>query len=312
MAKAVIDTNNLSYEQWLEYRKTGIGGSDASVVCGINKYRSPVELWLEKTGQLPYQEAGEAAYWGTQLEPVVRSEFTKRTGIEVKLVKQLLQSEEHPFMQANLDGICEHPDYGTCIFEAKTASAYKSNEWENSIPAEYMLQIQHYMSVTGYKGTFIAVLIGGNTFKWKYIERDDEIIEMLIHLEADFWEHIVNKTPPPLDGSEASEKFLSDRYPESIPQSRIILPPEADVLIKEYDKETAILNEAAERRQRAENLLKEMLGDNENGTSENRIISWKSIFQERFDSKSLKAEHPDLYKKYVNRISYRKFSIKAV
>lgn len=312
MAKAVIDTNNLSYEQWLEYRKTGIGGSDASVVCGINKYRSPVELWLEKTGQLPYQEAGEAAYWGTQLEPVVRSEFTKRTGIEVKLVKQLLQSEEHPFMQANLDGICEHPDYGTCIFEAKTASAYKSNEWENSIPAEYMLQIQHYMSVTGYKGTFIAVLIGGNTFKWKYIERDDEIIEMLIHLEADFWEHIVNKTPPPLDGSEASEKFLSDRYPESIPQSRIILPPEADVLIKEYDKETAILNEAAERRQRAENLLKEMLGNNENGISENRIISWKSIFQERLDSKSLRAEYPDLYKKYVNRISYRKFSIKAV
>lgn len=312
MAKAVVDTNNLSYEQWLEYRKTGIGGSDASVVCGINKYRSPVELWLEKTGQLPYQEAGEAAYWGTQLEPVVRSEFTKRTGIEVKLVKQLLQSEEHPFMQANLDGICEHPDYGTCIFEAKTASAYKSNEWENSIPAEYMLQIQHYMSVTGYKGTFIAVLIGGNTFKWKYIERDDEIIEMLIHLEADFWEHIVNNTPPPLDGSEASEKFLSDRYPESIPQSRIILPPEADVLIKEYDKETAILNEAAERRQRAENLLKEMLGDNENGISENRIISWKSIFQERLDSKSLRAEHPDLYKKYVNRISYRKFSIKAV
>lgn len=312
MAKAIIDTSNLSYEQWLEYRKTGIGGSDASVVCGINKYRSPVELWLEKTGQLPYQEAGEAAYWGTQLEPVVRSEFTKRTGIEVKLVKQLLQSEEHPFMQANLDGICEHPDYGTCIFEAKTASAYKSNEWENSIPAEYMLQIQHYMSVTGYKGTFIAVLIGGNTFKWKYIERDDEIIEMLIHLEADFWEHIVNNTPPPLDGSEASEKFLSDRYPESIPQSRIILPPEADVLIKEYDKETAILNEAAERRQRAENLLKEMLGDNENGILENRIISWKSIFQERLDSKSLRAEYPDLYKKYVNRISYRKFSIKAV
>lgn len=312
MAKTVIDTNNLSYEQWLEYRKTGIGGSDASVVCGINKYKFPVELWLEKTGQLPYQEAGEAAYWGTQLEPVVRSEFTKRTGIEVKLVKQLLQSEEHTFMQANLDGICEHPDYGTCIFEAKTASAYKSNEWENSIPAEYMLQIQHYMSVTGYKGTFIAVLIGGNTFKWKYIERDDEIIEMLIHLEADFWEHIVNNTPPHLDGSEASEKFLSNRYPESIPQSRIILPPEADVLIKAYDKETAILNEAAERRQRAENLLKEMLGDNENGISENRIISWKSIFQERLDSKSLRAEYPDLYKKYVNRISYRKFSIKAV
>ncbi len=83
MAKIVVNTENLSYSEWLEYRKTGIGGSDASVVCGINKYKSPVELWMEKTGQLPYQEAGEAAYWGTQLEPMVRTEFTKRTGIEV-------------------------------------------------------------------------------------------------------------------------------------------------------------------------------------------------------------------------------------
>lgn len=235
MARVVVDTSNLSYEKWLEYRKTGIGGSDASVVCGINKYKSPIELWMEKTDQLPYQEAGEAAYWGTQLENVVRTEFTKRTGIEVRIVNQLLQSEEYPFMQANLDGICEHPDYGTCIFEAKTASAYKAAEWENSIPAEYMLQVQHYMAVTGYKGTYIAVLIGGNTFKWKYIERDDEIIEMLINIESDFWDHIINGTPPPIDGSEASTKFLADRFPEST-SSQIVLPSSAEALIKEYDE----------------------------------------------------------------------------
>lgn len=312
MAKVVVNTENLSYEEWLEYRKTGIGGSDASVVCGINKYKSPVELWMEKTGQLPYQEAGEAAYWGTQLEPMVRTEFTKRTGIEVKLVKQLLQSEEYPFMQANLDGICEHPDFGTCIFEAKTASAYKASEWENSIPAEYMLQIQHYMAVTGYKGTYIAVLIGGNTFKWKFIERDDELIAMLISLEADFWEHIKNNTPPPLDGSDASAKFLSDRFPESVSGTRIILPESADTIIKEYDAACEQLSEITERKQKAENLLKDMLGDNEVGTSGNRVISWKSISQERLDTKALKANYPELFKEYVNRISFRKFSVKAV
>ena len=312
MAKVVVNTENLSYEEWLEYRKTGIGGSDASVVCGINKYKSPVELWMEKTGPLPYQEAGEAAYWGTQLEPMVRTEFTKRTGIEVKLVKQLLQSEEYPFMQANLDGICEHPDFGTCIFEAKTASAYKASEWENSIPAEYMLQIQHYMAVTGYKGTYIAVLIGGNTFKWKFIERDDELIAMLISLEADFWEHIKNNTPPPLDGSDASAKFLSDRFPESVSGTRIILPESADTIIKEYDAACEQLSEITERKQKAENLLKDMLGNNEIGTSGNRVISWKSISQERLDTKALKANYPELFKEYVNRISFRKFSVKAV
>ncbi len=124
-----ISTENMTYEDWLGHRKLGIGGSDASVVCGINKYKSPVELWMEKTNQLPAQEAGEAAYWGTQLESIVRAEFTKRTGIEVSQVKQLLQSEEHPFMLANLDGTCKVPGFGTCIFEAKTASAYKAGEW---------------------------------------------------------------------------------------------------------------------------------------------------------------------------------------
>ena len=124
----LVSTEKMDYLEWLEHRKRGIGGSDASVVCGINRYKSPVELWMEKTDQLPYQEAGEAAYWGTVLESIVRTEFTKRTGIEVGMVNQIFQSVEHPFMLANLDGICEHPEYGTCGFEAKTASAYKVNE----------------------------------------------------------------------------------------------------------------------------------------------------------------------------------------
>ena len=189
-ANVLASTENLPYEDWLEYRKQGIGGSDASVACGISRYKSPVELWLEKTGQLPNQEAGEAAYWGTQLEPLVRAEFTRRTGIEVAHTMQLLQSVEHPFMLANLDGTCEHPDFGPCIFEAKTASAYKAKEWENSIPEEYLLQIQHYMAVTGYSGAYVAALIGGNTFRWRFVERDEALIAVMIHLEAEFWGYV--------------------------------------------------------------------------------------------------------------------------
>ena len=151
-SKILASTENMPYEDWLEYRKQGIGGSDVSVVCGISRYKSPMELWMEKTDQLPPQEAGDAAYWGSQLEAIVRAEFTKRTGIEVKQIKQLLQSEEYPFMLANLDGVCDVPDIGPCIFEAKTASAFKVGEWEDTIPDEYQLQVQHYMAVTGYMG----------------------------------------------------------------------------------------------------------------------------------------------------------------
>ena len=311
-AKVLVSTENMSYADWLEYRKQGIGGSDASVVCGINRYKSPVELWMEKTNQLPHQEAGEAAYWGTQLEPFVRAEFTKRTGIEVSRRNELLQSEEHPFMLANLDGICEVPDVGPCIFEAKTASAYKVGEWEDAIPDEYALQLAHYMAVTGYAGAYIAVLIGGNTFKWKFIERDEELISMLIQLETDFWNHVQDGTPPPLDGSDASAKFLAERFSNSTPRSHITLPDTAANLLAQYDEACEELEVITERKQKAENLLKEMIGENEVGTAGDRVITWKSVSQERLDSKTLRAEHPVLYKKYVNQTSYRRFSVKAV
>lgn len=309
-AKIVISTENLPYEEWLEFRKSGIGGSDASVVCGINRYKSPVELWMEKTGRQPPQEAGESAYWGTQLERIVREEFIKRTGIEVKLAKCILQSEEFPFMQANLDGVCHDPNYGDCIFEAKTASAFKLGEWENSIPDEYMLQIQHYMAVTGFKAAYIAVLIGGNTFKWRRVERDEEIISALIQLENDFWKCVENDMPPQIDGSEASAKFLAEKFAEC-KKAQINLPSEAEKLIEQYSEACEKLTELTEQKQLAENRLKEMLGENEVGVIGGNIVSWKGVSQERVDSKTLKAEHPTLYKKYANSTSYRRFSIKS-
>lgn len=310
--KALANTENMPYEEWLELRKQGIGGSDASIVCGINRYKSPVELWLDKTGQIPYQEAGEAAYWGTQLESIVRSEFSKRTSIFVAETHEILQSEEHPFMLANLDGVCESPNYGACIFEAKTASAFKAGEWEDAIPDAYQLQIQHYMAVTGYKAAYIAVLIGGNSFKWKCIERDDELISMLVQLESDFWQHVQDGTPPPLDGSAASAKFLAERFANSRPASHIDLPDKAADLLRQYDEACEQLESITEQKQLAENLLKEMMGENEIGTAGDRIITWKTMSQERLDSKTLKAEHPALYKKYANKTTYRRFSIKAV
>ena len=311
MFNVLTSTEGLSYEDWLDYRRLGIGGSDASVICRINKYKSSIELWMDKTGQLPHQEAGEAAYWGTQLENIVRNEFTKRTGIEVTRVNQILQSETHDFMLANLDGICQHQDHGICIFEAKTASAYKNGDWEDKIPDEYMLQIQHYMAVTGYAGTYIAVLIGGNTFKWQFIERDDELIEMLIQLETEFWNSVQNNIPPPLDGSDAANIFIRERFPNSIPSSKIELPQEAVDLINQYDVACEKINQYTDQKQEAENLLKQMLGDNETGNANGRVITWKSISQERLDSKTLKAEQPTLYQRYANQISFRRFSIKA-
>ncbi len=166
------------------------------------------------------------------------------------------------------------------------------------------------MGVTGYRGTYIAVLIGGNSFRWKFIERDDELIAMLIDLETNFWEHVQSETPPPLDGSDASVKFLAKRFPSSVPKSKIALPDSALDLLQRYDTACEQLETWKGQKQEAENLLKQLMGENEIGTVGDRVITWKSVSQERLDSKTLKAEHPTLYKKYANKLSYRRFSIK--
>lgn len=312
MAAIVLaSTSNMPYDVWLNWRRKGIGGSDASVVCGVNKYKSPVELFMEKTGQLPAEEAGETAYWGRQLEPLIKAEFTKRTGIEVVSVNKLLRSKEYSFMLANLDGVCKHLSYGTCVFEAKTASTYKACEWEDGIPIEYMLQLQHYLAITGYSGAYIAVLIGGNTLKYQFIERDEELISMLISRERDFWEHVQSDIPPTLDGSEASAKYLKMKYPSSIAQSKVKLPEAAIELIRQYDEACEKESQFTEQKQKAENLLKQMLGEHEVGYVRDRVVTWKTISQERFDSKVLKLEHPALYKQYANQTSYRRFNVKA-
>ena len=134
---------------------------------------------------------------------------------------------------------------------------------------------------------------------------------MLIHLEGDFWDHVQLNVPPPLDGSEASAKFLSERFPDSVPKSKIELPDTAVTLISQYDVACEQLEEITELKQEAENLIKQMLGEHEVGTVGDRVITWKSVTQERLDSKTLKAEHPTLYKKFSNTTSCRRFSIKA-
>jgi len=312
MAAVVLaSTKGLSHTDWLEYRNRGIGGSDASVVCGINKYKSPLELWMEKTGQRPPQEAGEPAYWGTRLESLIRDEFTLRTGIKVNIVNQILQSKEHPFMIANLDGVCRCPTHGNCIFEAKTANAFKADEWEGVlVPQEYIFQIQHYLCVTGFNGAYIAVLIGGNEFKWKFVARDEEVISMLLRYELAFWTHVQDGVPIPPDGSKACSDFISQQYPNSINNSKIILPDSAADLIRKHNTADEQLEMLKTQKQEAANLLKQMLGEHEMGIIGDGYVKWKTSVQNRVDSKLLQAEQPEIYEKYKTATSQRRFTIK--
>lgn len=311
MLNAIASTESMSKEEWLEWRKKGIGGSDVSVICGINKYKSALELWMEKTGQVEATEAGEAAYWGNLMEPLVRDEFSKRTGLNVKTEKFIFQNPYHPFMFANLDGIVYDPTT-KCryIFEAKTANIFASEDWDMDIPEAYQLQVQHYMAVTGYLGAYIAVLIGGNKFKYYFLERDDDLINLIIKMEHQFWNCVINNKPPKIDGSKASTCLLNKLYPKGESKDICILPNEALEFINRFEEFSEKAEEATLAKEEAMNKLKEMLGNNQYGAIDNRVISWTNVKSERFDSKALKVADPDTYNKYINSSSYRRFSIK--
>ena len=108
MATILVSTKDMACDEWLHWRKRGIGGSDAATICGINKFKSVFQLWMEKTNRYDQAVDNEPAYWGYVLEPVIRDEFTKRTGLPVVLEQNLLQHERYPYMLANLDGIIRH------------------------------------------------------------------------------------------------------------------------------------------------------------------------------------------------------------
>lgn len=305
----LVSTSNMPKEEWLNWRRKGIGGSDAAVACGLSRHKSPVELWMEKTGQIEPKEVGEAAYWGTVLEPLIRKEFTKRTGLQINPEKAMLQHPKYPFMLANLDGIVDDPIQGKYVFEAKTTNAFNSADWQDHVPEGYQLQVQHYLAVTNFTGAHIAVLIGGNQFKWYFIARDEELIALLIELEKRFWHHVETQTPPPIDGSEASSELLNRLYPQSN-KVKIDLPDEAMPLITQFEEASQEEKVAEERKNEAMNKLKAYLGTNESGFLGSRIITWKNVNSERLNSKLLKDELPEIYAKYLSPSSYRRFSIK--
>ena len=185
MANILVETAGLSKEEWLRYRNMGIGGSDVAALLGISKWKTELELWLEKTGQGDaLVQENEAMQWGTIMEPVIRTHFSEITGKPVVEVKAILQHPAHLYMLANIDGLTVDDEGNPAILEIKTASEYKRSEWENGVPVYYQTQVQHYLCVAGIQKAYVAVLIGGNSFYIHEVDADTEVQQMLIALEG--------------------------------------------------------------------------------------------------------------------------------
>jgi putative phage-type endonuclease len=219
-ALRLVSTRGLSREKWLQYRRQGIGSSDAAAAVGLNPYQSPLELWMIKTGRdtdLPQVDPSDDTspmFWGTVLEPVVAERYACRTGNRVRRNNAVLQhpDPDKAWMLANIDREIVG-NSAVQILECKTAGEFGARLWRDGVPEYVQCQVQHQLAVTGKQAADVAVLICGQELRVHRIERDDDLIAHLIDLERRFWQYVITDTPPPADGSESAGTALQVLYP---------------------------------------------------------------------------------------------------
>jgi len=310
-------------EQWLEARRKGVGGSDIAAICGLSRWRGPMDVYLDKIGAAGPDDPNEAMYWGSAIEQLLLTRFEQEHDeywVESGS-NELHVHPEHDFCVASYDGLV----YATkdwnlegvapvAGWEGKTASAYKSKEWEGDAPPlEYVFQVQWYMAVSGLPRWYLSVLIGGQQYREWIVERDDELIDMLLKRAQEFWQLVESRTPPAIDASKATSAVLSALHPaaDAVLDPPAALPDDAATLAENYLEAKQMLKLAEEGVRYIENRLKDELGDNAVGLAGGYEITWKPRKRSTFDTTALLNDHPEM-QQYRVTTEYRVFGVKAL
>lgn len=306
--KKLISTLNLDTESWLRYRKNGIGGSDVGAVCGLNPYRTAIEVYYDKTSEEIEEIDNEAMRQGRELEEYVARRFCEASGKKVRRANAMFYDEKNPFMLADVDRMIVGENAG---LECKTASPYMAEQWKDgSIPISYQIQCYHYMAVCRADAWYIAVLIYGREFKYYRIERDDEVIENLIWIEKEFWNgNVIPRVMPDPDGSKTADLAIAERFKDA--QSNTILLSGFDERLRRRQELLTVMEHMEKEKRQIDQELKLYLGDAETAENEHYRVSWKNVSRSSLDEKRLKEEEPEIYEKYRRITTSRRFTVKA-
>jgi putative phage-type endonuclease len=189
--------------EWLEHRRTGIGGSDAAAVVGISRWKQPLDVWNDKLGLTESGPSTIAQRRGHALEPVLLGVYLEQTGF-VSEGGGFYRSINLPYMFANPDSIIHRDNSSPACRGLELKSSDDPDPWgpegSDTYPEDYFLQCQHYMAVTGLKLWDLAVLLPRSDFRIYTVPRDDGIIDNLRQSEGDFWhQNVLAKVPPEID-----------------------------------------------------------------------------------------------------------------
>lgn len=316
----ILKKGHSSTEEWLEIRKSGLGGSDAAAVLGISPWNSPYALWAEKTGQYaPNRSSSFYLNAGHILEGYVASCVQDELGIELKEDTSVFCNDAHPFMLATVDRFGVDEDI---LVECKTTGEYGIQHWANGVPDYYECQVRHYMAVLEIEKAYVGVLFVPNAlrqavaagdaveseiescvFRNYVLERDMFYESSLISAETRFWDLVTSHTPPELDTSDATKDALM----------HLSTAGNQEIATRQYTDWTRRLelkNQIAKLVKEADELDRKCimaLNGKEIATyRENPIYRWQEVSSMRLDQNALKHKEPEIYNRYMTESTYRK------
>ena len=329
-------TAGLSRAEWLEFRRKGIGGSDAASVLGISPFRTGVDLYYDKLG-LPVEDSEEnwvAMEMGNLLEDLVARIFAKKTGLTVCPMKFMFQHPDHPWMLADIDRLATLPDGSTAILEIKTTNYNARGKWEYDgkpiVPPYYEAQGRHYMAVLDLNRTYYCCLYGNNEDEViiRHIDRDKDYEAELIALEENFWmNHVQAKVLPPY--VERDGGLILDSLRRCLGPSYLDMPPvtltqaqSAKVLryLELKEEKSGLAAEAKKLDAEMERLKALIVADMGGsysavykGGDGSYTVTYNPSRREGISKDGLlrlKDGHPDIYAQYVTTSESRTFRVK--
>jgi len=335
--KLLCDTKEMERERWLECRAHGpdgdieytIGGSDVSIVFGVNPWTTPLELWRIKKGLMQPDDSANANQkeMGCLMEPIVAHWYGKLTGNTVIEDTSLYQHAGHPYALANLDYRMQDAAGKLGVLEIKTTSWHKAGDWaDGAIPYHYELQVRFYLAVMDLDFADIACLWGTNPetdMVIRRINRDLDIEAMIFKRLDSFIESLRTNTQPTMAGvnPELAMAALARVYGASVPSQPTIefgkKHEKALRRIASLQEEKADLERQAKECEKEVTALSvkiaEMMGTHEHGvlqaTTDKLIIEFVSKYSRRVDSDRLKRDHSIIYDEVLKTTSSRKLKV---
>jgi putative phage-type endonuclease len=301
----------LPTEQWVEERKTSLGGSEVAAVLGQSDFITPLKLWMIKKGLIPASKGNAVTEFGNVFEPIMAEKFTQITGLKTRNAPKTYVHAHHTYLRGNIDRqIMASPNHpGTGLLELKTTTSYRLKNLDGPYPLEWKYQIQLYLALTGYEYAYLFIYERDTAEYHKPIIlfRDQRFIDDMVASVARWWNrHIISGVrPDPIDGED-----------------RMLLFPQAkeDEVVEATPKTYGYYTELLDVRQRIErlenleehykNLLKDYLKDAERMVSAGRnLVTWKNSTANRLDTIRLKKEHPEMYTQYCVEATSRRFLV---